>query len=255
MSKPETAVIIRCRNEERWIGETLRRLNKQTYQDFEIVVVDSGSTDKTLNIVEEFNTTLITIPPEDFTYPYAINVGIKASQATSYYVMLSAHSLPISNEWLKSGIEKFYVQNNVLGVYGPLRSLPHTTLCDKLVHDTSYFLDYLLSRPEGYRLITHGGMGVLGFTNAIIRKDLWEKYPINESFAGGGEDGDWVNYWLAHGYVAVKDFTFGVRHSHNLGLLAWLKQIQHWRKVSRPQQFEYLDYRVEPAHKRTTDPI
>lgn len=47
----ETSVIIPAYNEERYIGKALESLNKQTYKNFEIIVVDDGSTDKTREIV------------------------------------------------------------------------------------------------------------------------------------------------------------------------------------------------------------
>ena len=49
---PTVTIVIRTRNEERWLGETLRRIENQTYSDFEIVIVDSGSTDQTLFIAK-----------------------------------------------------------------------------------------------------------------------------------------------------------------------------------------------------------
>ena len=81
-------------------------------------------------------------------------------------------------------------------------------------------------------------MGVLGFTNALIRKDLWEKYNINEQFAGGGEDGDWAKHWIKEGFVIVHDPVFRVYHSHNLGLIDLIKQYLNWRKVGEPTEFK-----------------
>lgn len=50
----EISIIIRTKNEEKWIGENLKRLANQTYKNFEIIIVDSGSTDETLNIINNF---------------------------------------------------------------------------------------------------------------------------------------------------------------------------------------------------------
>lgn len=49
-----TSWVIRTKNEGEHIGEVLEMLQKQTRQDFEIIIVDSGSTDKTLEIVKKF---------------------------------------------------------------------------------------------------------------------------------------------------------------------------------------------------------
>ena len=36
------SIIIRTKNEEKWIVQTIRQLKKQTYQDFEIILVDNN---------------------------------------------------------------------------------------------------------------------------------------------------------------------------------------------------------------------
>ncbi len=245
---PETAIIIRTRNEEKWIGEVLKRLRNQTYQDFEIVVVDSGSTDNTLNIVSNFPIRLIEMEAEKFTYPYAINLGISKCVATKYFVILSAHSLPLNEKWLENGLKNFELNEKVLGVYGRLLALPDGTFWDKLFHGTSYLWTKFFSFGRSYHVIKKRSMGVLGFTGAIIRRDLWEQYPIDERFAGGGEDTAWADYWMRQGYVAVMDLKFSVYHSHYLGLWGWIKQYKHWLEVAKAKPFEYLDFRKDGAH-------
>lgn len=249
-----SSVIIRTRNESRWIGEVLTRLTKQTNQDFEVIVVDSGSVDNTLSIVDSFkeklNLDVYSIPQEDFSYPYAINYGIKQiSPKSSYLVILSAHSLPINNRWLESGLAKFHLGDNIMGVYGPLLALPDGTIWDKAFYNPKFWLGrfwYFLR--GGYKVVKCNGMGVLGFTNAVIRKDLWDKYPLNEDFAGGGEDGDWAQHWFDEGYVAVKDYNFSVRHSHYLDFRGWRGQLAHWRSVAKPRPYERQTYRKDGAH-------
>ncbi|WP_343116284.1 glycosyltransferase family A protein [Ostreiculturibacter nitratireducens] len=53
VSSPRFAVIIPARNAEAYLGETLDSLDAQTDRDFEVVVVDDGSTDATAAIARE----------------------------------------------------------------------------------------------------------------------------------------------------------------------------------------------------------
>lgn len=52
MANPAVSIIIPVRNNERFVGETLASIKEQTLPDFEVIVVDDGSTDSTCAVVE-----------------------------------------------------------------------------------------------------------------------------------------------------------------------------------------------------------
>lgn len=241
---PETSIIIRTKNEEKWIGENLKRLANQTYQNFEIIIVDSGSTDKTLDIVSQFsgelNIRVFKIKPEEFSYPFALNYGVKQSLAEKYLVFLSGHSLPSSKTWLQDGLKNF-TDKKIMGVYGFVLALPDGSVWEKLI-----FNKYLCKIRNIFKkqiIIEKGAMGVMGFTNAIIRKDLWKKRNFNEEYGYGGEDGEWANYWFDKGYKVMRDIKFSVYHSHGLSYRQLKQQWVYWRSVDKPQPFKPLDFR------------
>lgn len=237
----ETSIIIRTKNEEKLLDEVLSRLMNQSYRDFEIIIVDSGSTDRTLEIVKKYPVKLFQIKPEEFTYPYACNYGCKKASATKYFVFLSGHSLPISNSWLKDGINDF-TDDKILGVWGPVRALLDATFWEKLFFNGR--LQDMARKIKPKAIVKSGGMGVLGFTNAIIRRDLWELHNLDEAYGAGGEDGEWVRFWLSKGYYSIKDLNFSVYHSHGLGLIALAKQFIHWMLISKPHPYKKLKYRT-----------
>ena len=51
---PEISIIVRTKNEERWIGHCLAMLSKQNYSDFEVILVDNASTDHTVQVAKRF---------------------------------------------------------------------------------------------------------------------------------------------------------------------------------------------------------
>ncbi|MDD2730704.1 MAG: glycosyltransferase family A protein [Candidatus Portnoybacteria bacterium] len=170
---PETAIIIRTKNEQKYLGAVLEALSSQTYKDFEIIIVDSGSTDRTLEIAKKYPAKIFTIPPRNFSYPYALNYGIERSSAAKYIVIISAHSIPISNTWLADGLENFYRYEKIMGIYGFLKPLPDASWRTWLVMEGINFWRRLIAGFKKRRFLVDGaGMGVMGFTNAIILKEL-----------------------------------------------------------------------------------
>lgn len=235
----ETSLILRTKNEEKWVGECLKRIFEQTYKNFEVVVVDSGSTDKTLEVVKKFPIRLYQIKPEEFTYPYALNFGCREANATKYFVILSAHSLPISSTWIEDGLKNF-TSEKIMGVYGFVWALPDASVWEKLFFNK--YLCKILGRSYKKEM-TENQMGLMGFTGAIIRRDLWEKYNFPQEYALGGEDGAWARHWLERNYVAIRDYNFSVYHSHGLGLIDLWRQLKYWKSIGTPRAFQELEHR------------
>lgn len=243
----DTSVIIRAKNEAHTIGAVLQMLFAQTYKNFEVIVVDSGSTDDTMAIAKNFPVRILQIRPEKFSYPYGLNFAIRESQASTYIVTLSAHSFPISTTWLTDGLTNFIQFENICGVYGFIYPPPDGTVWDKSFMNL-YTLGLMLRGKGKTHVQSRWSKGILGFTNAIFLKKLWEMRPINEQYGAGGEDEEWAYYWLHHGYRVVKDTKFSVYHSHHLGLRAWIKQILEWQSLKKgPRVFKPLAFRALPT--------
>ena len=68
------SVVIRCLNEERYIGRLLDSIFAQSIESSEIIIVDSGSTDKTIEIASGYNTKILSIKPEDFSFGKSLNI-------------------------------------------------------------------------------------------------------------------------------------------------------------------------------------
>jgi len=221
----------------------LEKIFNQTYKNFEVILVDSGSNDKTLEIAKKFPTKILEIPFKDFSFPYALNFGIKNSSAAKYVVIISAHSAPISDTWLEDGLNNFKKYDKIMGVYGFLKALPDSSIWDKIFMNWRGAIRRLINRGNSVRiLINSAKLGVMGFTNAIILKELWDKRNFNENYGAGGEDGEWASFWFGRGYEAIKDEKFTVLHSHNLNLIGWLRQIRYWKSTGIPKQFNHKNF-------------
>ena len=72
------SVIVRTKNEERWIGHCLKSIFEQKYESFEVILVDNCSTDNTLLIASRFPISNI-LNIEEFFPGKAINLGIEKS--------------------------------------------------------------------------------------------------------------------------------------------------------------------------------
>ena len=85
----DASAIVRVKDEAGPIRHALDSLRRQTVP-VEIVVVDSGSTDGTLEVARAVADRLVEISPERFTYGHALNVGAAAASGR-VHIALSAH--------------------------------------------------------------------------------------------------------------------------------------------------------------------
>jgi rhamnosyltransferase len=214
---PSVAIVIRAKNEARFIGDVLDAVFQPTaLRPRQVVVVDSGSTDGTLDIVRAFPTILIEIKPHEFTYGFALNLGV-AHVDTEIVVTISAHSLPANPDWLRQLIQPFR-QPRVAGVYG--RQLPRSNAT--VLELMGMRLTGVLSdRPK---LLERKPL--FSNANGAFRRSLWLEHPFDESI-GGAEDIAWVRSMQERGYLIAYEPTAAVYHSHGEPL------IKHLRRASR----------------------
>lgn len=232
MQEP-VSVVIRAWNEAKELERLLHALASQDYEGaIELIVVDNGSTDDTAEVAKRAKAKVVTLSQEEFNYPKSLNLGIGAAR-NEVVVEVVAHVVPLRRSWLSSGVRHF-VDPHVAGVYAPIVPFPESSLAEKVLNLPAYWLALWRGARPARRVDT----GIMGATNIIIRKSVWEKHPFDERYAAGGEDEAWARWALKHGYTLICDPDFAVYHSHRLGTVNVIKQLRHWRKAKRPLPFD-----------------
>jgi len=201
----KASIIIRCKDEAAHIGQVLDGVFSQEGGiPFEVLVIDSGSTDSTLHIVSRYDCDVTCIPPEEFGYGYTMNLGAKKA-AGDILVFLSAHCPPVNNGWLKTLLAPFD-DPSVAGTFG--RQTP--------VKGLNPFDEWRLARafPEkGGRLQEH----MFSSANAAVRKSVWEALPFDESLPFS-EDRLWAREAAKFGHRITYVPKASVRHGHAFSL-------------------------------------
>jgi len=199
---PETSIVIRTYNEEKHIGNLLRAIETQDYKDYEIIIVDSGSTDKTLEIAEKHPVRIIKIEKRDFTFGYALNVGCKAARGR-YLVFASAHVLPATNFWLSQLIASFK-DPAVAMVYGRQKGN-----ADSKYSEQKDLWRFFSKTAVNSKVPLHYANNA----NAAIRKSLWEEERFDE-YLFGLEDIDWTRRVTSKGLLIRYEPNAPVYHIH-----------------------------------------
>lgn len=107
--KPFFSVIIPLYNKEAFIADTLKSVLNQTFKDFEVIIIDDGSTDKSYEIALNLKSHKVKLFKQtNQGVSVARNFGIKKAQS-NYIALLDADDLWYSNHLLelKKQIELF----------------------------------------------------------------------------------------------------------------------------------------------------
>jgi glycosyltransferase involved in cell wall biosynthesis len=197
------SVVIRCHNEEKHIGKLLDSIMQQSISDVEIVVVDSGSTDRTVAIAQQYPVRLVHIKPEEFTFGRALNRGIAAALG-QYILIVSAHVYPTGNNWVEKMLEPFAADARVALTFGRQVGNNITKYSEHQI-----FRKWFPPEPHWY-LQDHP---FCNNANACIRRDVWEHLPYDEQLTGL-EDLDWAKKALQKGYLLAYVPEAPIVHIH-----------------------------------------
>jgi glycosyltransferase involved in cell wall biosynthesis len=199
---PRASIIVRCYNEAEHIGKLLTGLQAQEGVPHEVIVVDSGSTDGTVEIARSFDVKLVTIPKEDFSFGRSLNLGCAAAGG-EFLVFISAHCYPLRTSWLRNLLAPFE-NPQVACSYGRQRGNGTTRFSEHRIF-ASWF-------PEQSRAVQRTPF--CNNANAAIRRELWRSQPYDEEITGL-EDLDWANRILQRGYHLAYRADAEVVHVHD----------------------------------------
>lgn len=187
MKNPVCSIIIRARNEEKNIGRLLEGIEKQTIRNVEIILVDSGSTDNTVNIAKKHNAVVVEIEPEKFTFGRSLNHGISVAHS-DVCLVASAHVYPVYSDWIEKMMKPFSDPSIAL-VYGKQRGSDTSQFSEQQIF--LHWYGETSQIPQEHPFCNNA--------NSAIRKKFWYKHKYNEDLPGL-EDLEWAKWAIEDGY-------------------------------------------------------
>lgn len=198
------------------MAKTLPMVLRQTFKDYEIVLVDSGSTDGTLEFVRKFPVRVIKTNqpnPRSFNHARAFNEGAHQVKG-EYLVRLSGDAVPVNECWLENLLEGLDEPK----VAGTFSKYIFSVLCD---------LNFQIWFRSIFNFWRGGKLASLAGGSCAIKRSCWKEYPFNQNF-GPGEDWEWGEVMRLKGYKILFNKDSLVFHEHRSSLTKQLKDFFHW---------------------------
>ena len=230
---PKCSIVIRAYNEAEHIGRLLHGLAQQDYPSFEIILVDSGSTDDTVFIAEAHGVKIVRIKTEEFSFGRALNIGCRHATG-DILVFVSAHVYPLHRSWLANLVMPF-ANPSVMLTYGKQRG-NHINKFSELQIFAKWFPETPVC-PQPHHFCNNA--------NSAVRRSAWKTQPYDETLTGL-EDLAWAKDIQRRGgviaYVAdapvihVHDETYGrVRNRYRREAIAM-------RTIQPSMSFGFFDF-------------
>lgn len=238
---PVFSVVIPVKNGQPWIAACIESIVRQTrFDQTEIIVVDSGSTDNTLEILSRLPVKIYQIPAASFNHGGTRNFAV--SKCAGEFVVMTVQDARAADErWLER-LHDAFNDPKVAAVSGA-QAVPHET--DK--NPVEWY------RPQSKATIEKFRFGKEGFlrlspiqqsricgwdnVNSMYRRDILLKFPFNEVVFG--EDMLWAkNAFLADLTLAYNKSAI-VYHYHQENetflfkrlLTSWYFRYKHFKAI------------------------
>ncbi len=195
------SIVIRAYNESQHLGRLLQGIGSQRLQDVEVIVVDSGSTDATVQIAQSHGARLVHVRADEFTFGRSLNLGIEAA-TSELIVIASAHVYPVYPDWLERLLSPFEAPS-VAVVYGKQRGTERSRYSERRIFQQWFPDTDIRNQPSPF----------CNNANAAIRRSLWQQHPYDEMLTGL-EDIAWAKWAQSQGKEVAYAAHAEIVHIH-----------------------------------------
>lgn len=222
------SVIIPTKNGGDLFRKSLQMILSQEIDfPFEIIVVDSGSTDQTLQLCTKYPVRLIQIPASSFNHSSTRNLAISMAQG-DICVLTVQDAVPVDRKWLAKLVKPLMKNDRVAGVFGQQVSRDDAfslSKCCKLLWyqewRNNWQQEYEQLPVEPYEWHTFSSEQKKEYArfdnvNSCIRKSVWQKIPFPD--VAYAEDVAWAIKALTSGFSIFWQPNARVFHSHERSL-------------------------------------
>lgn len=221
----DASVVIPTKNGgNRFIDVLATVAGQVTNYDYEIICVDSGSSDFTLEVIAAFpEVTLYEIPPSEFGHGKTRSWAAEKCSG-DYIIFITQDALPTSPYWLQSFINAMKAAPDAIAGFGIHRPYPECNFIDAR-NISNHFKQYgdedVVVQVEDFQqfeedLAYRMRYAFFSDNNACVHRGFFLEHPYPDvNFA---EDQFWMMEQMGKGYKKVYTPNAAVYHSHNYGV-------------------------------------
>lgn len=203
ITEPHVSIIMRSFNEAWALRETLPALFAQEYENWELIVIDSGSTDGSVELIEAARPThFVQIASTEYLSGRVLNHGMSLARS-EFCLFLNADATPQGRDWLRPLVNALR-DPQTAAVFG--RQVPRPN-CRAV-----FAADY--ERCFGARRAAADWEHFFSMVSSGIRKSVWARRGFSEQLPYS-EDDEYTRWCRAQGYRVVYCPLSVVMHSHN----------------------------------------
>ncbi len=222
MARDSVTIVIPVKNGLPYFQEVCAALAAQEYDgEWEVLCIDSGSTDGSQQVAREHGFRVHEIPPQSFGHGRTRNLGAEMSN-TDFVAYLTHDAVPDDNLWLAKLVRPLRDDPRVAGVFS--RHIAHHGADPFVKWELKTHFDGLSAFPvveitdqaaydadQGLRQIYH----FYSDNASALRRKVWKEIPYPD--AQFAEDQIWAKKAVEAGYRKVYAEDSVVRHSHSFG--------------------------------------